>query len=189
MSAARRKAAQARRHGDTDTVDPDDALVLLTAEHNAIEKLIREFERHAATMEGVEKGKLALRICHALANHHAIKAELFYPAAQAVLGEEDRGRVDSLRVDHEVLLDLIEEIEGMSADNEEFDGHVRDLGDLACRLMKAEEEEVFPRLRHSKLDLVGTGERMAARKSQLATRPVDRMLIRQARRVMGGGRP
>lgn len=187
MTVARRKAAQARRHGDTEGVDPDDALVLMTAEHNAIEKLIREFERHAATMEGVEKGKLALRICHALANHHAIKAELLYPAAQAVLGEEDRDRVDALRVDHEVVLDLIEEIEGTPSDNERFDTHVRDLGDLALRLMTAEEEDIFPRLRHSRLDLVGTGERMAARKSQLATRPVDRALIRQARKVMGGG--
>lgn len=189
MTAARRKAAQARRHGDTDTVNPDDAIVLLTAEHNAIEKLIREFERHAGTMDGVDKGKLALRICHALANHHAIKAELFYPAAEAVLGEEDRGRLESLRAYHEVLLDLIEEIEVMPSDNKAFDSHVRDLGDLACRLMKAEEEDVFPRLRHSKLDLVGTGERMAARKSQLATRPLDRALIRQARKVLGGGRP
>ncbi|MGE0578720.1 MAG: hemerythrin domain-containing protein [Reyranella sp.] len=189
MSAARRKAAQARRRGDADDVNPDDALVLLTAEHNAIEKLVREFARRAGTMDGVEKGKLALRICHALANHHAIKAEVFYPAAEAVLDDEDRGRIDALRVDHEVLLDLIEEVERMPAEHREFDSHVRDLGDLACRLMKAEEENVFPLLRHSRLDLVGTGERMAARKSQLATRPVDRALIRQARRVMGGARP
>jgi hypothetical protein len=52
--------------------------------------------------------------------------------------------------------------------------------------MKKEEEEIFPRLRHSRLDLVGTGERMAARKTQLATAPIDRRLIHQARKVMGG---
>lgn len=189
MSVARKKAAQARRHGDADDVNPDDALVLLTAEHNVIEKLIGEFERHAGTMDGVEKGKLALRICHALANHHAVKAEIFYPAAEAVLEDEDRQRVDGLRADHEVLLDLIEEIEDMPSGHRTFDTHVRDLGDLACRLMKAEEEDLFPRLRHSKLDLVGTGERMAARKNQLATQPIDRAMIRQARKVMGGSQP
>jgi len=52
--------------------------------------------------------------------------------------------------------------------------------------MKKEEDEIFPRLRHSRLDLVGTGERMAARKAQLATAPLDRRLIHQARKVMGG---
>ncbi len=62
MSVARKKAAQARRDGDADNVNPDDALVLLTAEHNEIEKMIREFDRHSRTMESVEKGKLALRI-------------------------------------------------------------------------------------------------------------------------------
>jgi hypothetical protein len=54
--------------------------------------------------------------------------------------------------------------------------------------MKKEEDEIFPRLRHSRLDLMGTGERMAARKTQLATAPIGRRLIRQARKVMGGGR-
>ena len=188
MSVARRKAAQARRRGDADDVNPDDALVLLTAEHNAIEKLVRQFERHAEAMDGVEKGKLALRICHALANHHAVKSEVFYPAAEAVSDDDDKGQIARLRADHEVVLDLIEEIGDLSSHDEAFDPLVRDLGDLACRLMKAEESDIFPRLRHSKLDLVGTGERMAARKTQLATRPVDRALIRQARRVMGGGR-
>lgn len=181
MSLARRKAAQVKRnHG------PDDALVLLTAGHNEIEKLIREYDRHAGALDGVEKGKLALHICHALALHHAVKAEVLYPAAEAMLGPEDRRQLDRLRADQQVMLDLIAEIEGMSSADSAFDSRVRDLGDLACRLTKAEEQDIFPRLRHSKLDLVGTGERMAARKSQLATQPIDRELIHQARKVMGG---
>ncbi len=186
MSVARKKAAQAKRRGDANDVNPDDALVLLTAEHNAIEKMIREFDRHSRPMERVEKGKLALRICHALVNHHAVKSDVFYPAAEVVLGDEDRTRVDALRMDHKVLLDLIDEIGHMPARQDGFDSHVRDLGDSALRLMKAEEEDIFPRLRHSKLDLVGMGERMTARRSELMTKPVDRALIHQARKVMGG---
>jgi hypothetical protein len=186
MSVARKKAAQAKRHGDAGDVNPDDALVLLTAEHNEIDKMIREFDRHSQTMDRVERGKLALRICHAVTNNHAVKAEIFYPAAEAVLEDEDRRRVDALRVDHKVLLDLIDEIEHLPAEQEGFDSHVRDLGDLASRLMKAEEADIFPSLRHSKLDLVGTGERMTARRSELTTKPIDRDLIHQARKVMGG---
>lgn len=101
---------------------------------------------------------------------------------------EDRQWVDGLRADHEVLLELVEEIEGMPSRHREFDTHVRDLGDLARRLMTAEAEHVFPRLRHSKLDLVGTGERMAARRTQLAARPVERAAFRRARRVMDARR-
>ena len=43
MTVARRKAAHAQR-GKAE-LNPHDALVLLTAEHNEIDKLAREFER------------------------------------------------------------------------------------------------------------------------------------------------
>jgi hypothetical protein len=81
---------------------------------------------------------------------------------------------------------LIEKIEDMPSDHPTFDSTVMMLAEQAERHMKNEEDEVFPRLRHSGLDLVGTGERMAARKAQLATAPIDRRLIHQARKVMGG---
>ena len=60
------------------------------------------------------------------------------------------------------------------------------LAEQARRLMKKEEEELFPRLRHSHLDLVGTGERMAARKTELATITHRSRADPQARKVMGG---
>ena len=62
----------------------------------------------------------------------------------------------------------------MPSDDPTFDSTVMVLAEQAGRHMKKEEDEVFPRLRHSRLDLVGTGERMAARKTQLATTPIDR---------------
>jgi hypothetical protein len=188
MGLARRKAAQARRDGGTSELNPDDALVLLTAEHNEIEKLVRDYEQLPGTADRVEKGKLALRICHGLANHHAVKQQVFYPAAEAVLEGEARVRIATLRTEHGRLIDLIAEIEDTPADYHEFDARVAALAELARRLMKQEEEDIFPELRHSGLDLVGTGERMAARKSQLATQPADREVIRQARKVMGGRR-
>jgi hypothetical protein len=52
--------------------------------------------------------------------------------------------------------------------------------------MKREEEGLFARLRHSRLDLLGTGERMAALGAELATAPIRRRQIRQARKVMAG---
>jgi iron-sulfur cluster repair protein YtfE (RIC family) len=81
---------------------------------------------------------------------------------------------------------LIARIENMPADHPTFASAVMVLAEQAARHMKKEEDALFPRLRHSKLDLVGTGERMAARKDELATAPVDRRLIHQARKVMGG---
>jgi len=177
----------AKRSAGKADLNPHDALVLLSTDHNEIDKLAREFERHRKTASPVEKGKLALRICHALAVHAVIKTEVFYPAADAVLEGEDKEWLGRARVEQDGIRRLIVKIENMSSEHPSFDSTVLVLAEQASRLMKKEEGELFPRLRHSRLDLVGTGERMAARKTQLSTAPLDRRLIRQARKVMGAG--
>lgn len=186
MTVARKKAAHAKRDAGKADINPHDALVLLTADHNEIDKLVREFERHGSSAAHVEKGKLALRICHALAVHAIIKEEVFYPAAQAVLQGSDKELIDKARAEQDDLRQLIATIENMPSDDPTFNSNVMELAEQAARHMKKEEDKVFPRLQHSGLDLVGTGERMAARKTQLATMPIDRTLIHQARKVMGG---
>lgn len=189
MTMARKKAAHAQRghpqRGGTDS-SPHDALVLLTADHNVIEKLVREFERARKAEGPVEKGKVALRICHTIEIYAVIKHEVLYPAAEAVLDDEDKALLGKARVRHEGLQELIDKVEHTPADDPTFDALVAVLGEEACRLMKQEEEELFPRLCHSRLDLLGTGERMAARKTELGTAPIDRDTIRQARKVMTG---
>lgn len=183
MTVARKKAAHAQR-GKAD-VNPHDALVLLTADHNEIEKLVREFERTRKSDDRVEKGKAALRICHAFEIHAVVKQEVFYPAADAVLEGDDKEFVAKALVMHDAIGDLIDKIENTPADDPSFDAQVLVLAEQCRQLMGQEEEKLFPKLRHSRLDLVGTGERMAARKTQLGTAPIDRHLIRQARTVMG----
>ena len=184
MTVARKEAAQAQR-GKAE-VNPRDALVLLTADHNQIDKLVREFERHRKKADVAEKGKAALRVCHAFERYETVKQEVFYPAADAVLTGEDKELLGKARVAHETLDHLIEKIESMPADDAAFDATVAVFAEQAHRLMKAEEEKLFPRLRHSRLDLVGTGERMASRQTELATAPIDRETIRRARKVLGG---
>jgi len=184
MTVARKKAAQSQR-GKANG-NPHDALVLLTAEHNEIDKLAREFERLRKTADSVEKGKAALRLCHALERYAAIKHEVFYPAAAAVLAGDDRELLGKAQVEHDGIQALIEKVENTAADDPSFDATMTVLAEQAGRLAKREEQELFPRLRHSRLDLLGTGERMAARRTELGTAPIDRERVRQARKVMSG---
>jgi hypothetical protein len=189
MTVARRKAAHAQRghtqRGGADA-NPHDALVLLTADHNVIDKLAREFDRARKADDPLEKGKVALRICHALEIYAAIKHEVLYPAADAILEGDDKALLGKARVRHDGIHELIDKVENTPAGDPTFDALVAVLGEEARRLMRQEEEELFPRLRHSQLDLLGTGERMAARRTELATAPIDRETIRQARKVMTG---
>ena len=167
-------------------VNPHDALVFLAADHNEIAKLAQEFERRRKAAEPIEKGKLALRICNALRSHGRVKKEIFYPAAEAVLGGDDKEMLGKARIEQDELQHLVGKIESRPAESPDFDSAVMLLAERAQRHMKQEEDEIFPRLRHSGLDLLGTGERMAARKAQITTAPIGQRQIRQARRVMGG---
>ena len=185
MTVARKKAAHAQR-GKAE-LNPHDALVLLTAEHNEIDKLAREFERLRKTADTVDKGKAALRLCHAFERYAAIKHEVFYPAADAVLAGRGQGAAGqgAGRARRHPGPDR-EDREHVRPTIRHSTPTVTVLAEQAGRLMKQEEEELFPRLRHSRLDLLGTGERMAARKTELGTAPIDRERVRQARKVMSG---
>ena len=168
MSVARKAKSEA---------SPHDALVLLAADRREIEGLARAFDSLRKSGDPKEKGKAALRLCHAVALHAAIKRTIFYPAADAVLEGADKELLGKARVELETLDRLIDKVGNMT---------VAVLADEICRMVKHEEEELYPRLRHSRLDLQGTGERMASRKIELGTAPIDREGIRQARKVMGG---
>jgi len=124
MTMARKKAAHAQRghpqRGGTDS-SPHDALVLLTADHNVIEKLVREFERARKAEGPVEKGKVALRICHTIEIYAVIKHEVLYPAADAVLDDEDKALLGKARVRHDGLQELIDKVEYTPADDPTFD--------------------------------------------------------------------
>ena len=88
MTVARKKAAHAQR-GKAE-LNPHDALVLLTAEHNEIDKLVREFERLRKAADSVDKGKAALRLCHAFEVYAAIKRRGLLPGRRS--GARGRGQ-------------------------------------------------------------------------------------------------
>jgi len=126
-------------------------------------------------------------MCHALTVLSRVKKEVFYPAAEAVLEGRDLERLGKARAENDELRRLAARIENLPSSHEVFESSVMVLAERARRHMKEEEDETFPALRHSHLDLLGTGERMAARKAQLSTAPIRRRLIHQIRKVMGGG--
>jgi hypothetical protein len=165
---------------------PHDALAFLAANHKALLAMFRDYEQHKANASAVEKGKTALRLCHCLSIHCAIKEEIFHPAIAAVLGKKAEPLLAETRVQMGVLRELMATIERTSATDAVFDPTVKVLGEDARRHFDAEEDELFPLLRHSGFDLAGTGERLATRQSELSTAPPGKAVFREARRVLGG---
>jgi Hemerythrin HHE cation binding domain len=165
---------------------PHDALTFLAANHKALLAMLRDYERHKANASAIEKGKAALRLCHCLSIHCAIKEEIFHPATVAVLGKKAGAMLAEARVQMGVLRGLMATIEGTSATDAAFDPMVKVLGDDARRHFETEENELFPLLRHAGFDRAGTGERLATRQSELSTAPPGKAVFREARHVLGG---
>jgi hypothetical protein len=165
---------------------PHDALHFLAANHKAMLAMFRDFEQHKKTAAAVDKGKEALRLCHRLSIHCAIKEEHFYPAVAAVLGKKVEAVLIEAEVQIGALRGLMATVEHMSSSDTSFDPTVKVLGDTARRHFEVEEKDLFPVVRHAEFDLAGTGERLATRQAQLSTQSAGRADIREARRVLRG---
>ncbi|HLT77159.1 MAG TPA: hemerythrin domain-containing protein [Ferrovibrio sp.] len=140
---------------------PTDAITLLKRDHREVETMFKEFEQLESK---AEKGKLAAKICLMLTVHATIEEELLYPQAHEEI-EEDL--VDEAIVEHASAKQLIAEIEAMSPRDHLFDAKVKVLGEYVQHHVKEEENEMFPQLRDSDIDLEELGEQLMMRKAEL----------------------
>ena len=94
-----------------------------------------------------------------------LKEEIFYPAVKAALKYKEL--VAEATVEHATLKEFIAQIEGINPDGETYDAKVKLLsGDLKHHV-KEEQNEIFPKPKASKLDMLELCAQMAARKQEL----------------------
>jgi hemerythrin superfamily protein len=141
-----------------------DAIMQLRADHDTVKKLFKQFEK---SEDDGEKVELAATICNELTVHAAIEEELFYPAAKQALDEEDVELLDEAEVEHASAKDLIAQIQGGSPDDELWEAKVSVLGEYIDHHVQEEQEEIFPKVRKSELDLKALGQQIEARKTEL----------------------
>jgi hemerythrin superfamily protein len=139
-----------------------DALQLLRADHRKVQGLFGQFEK---ARDDAKKIALAQEICTELKVHAQIEEEIFYPAARDALKEQDL--IDEATVEHASAKELIAQIEGMQPGDELFDAKVTVLGEYIKHHVKEEHNEIFPKLKKSKIDLKSIGRELAERKEAL----------------------
>lgn len=147
---------------------PQDAVALLKAEHDQVNRLFEEFER-ATRSRGANasnrKAELAAEICLQLTIHATIEEEIFYPAAGDAV--KDEGLIPEATVEHQSAKELIAKIERMDAEDELFDATVTVLGEYIRHHVKEEQNELFPQAKRAGVDLVSLGEQLRERRAQL----------------------
>jgi len=144
--------------------DKQDAIALLKADHRKVEELFEQFEK--ASGDG-RKQKLAMQICMELTVHTQIEEEIFYPACEGKVEEDD---LKEAYVEHDAAKVLIAEIEAGGPDDEYYDAKVKVLSEEIEHHVKEEEqrlEGIFAQARKAGIDMDVLGEQLAARKEEL----------------------
>lgn len=145
---------------------PNDAIKLLTADHNEVKALFKQYDELVEAEAGDdEKLEIATTICQMLTVHAQIEEEIFYPAAREVLEEQDL--VDEADVEHASAKDLIAQIEGSDPSDDHYDAKVKVLGEYIDHHVKEEQNELFKEVKKAGLDTAAVGEQLAARKEEL----------------------
>ena len=63
--------------------------------------------------------------------------------------------------------DLIAQVEGVEPDGEMYDARVKVMGEFVKHHVKEEQNEMFPKARKTRLDMMALGAQMRARKEEL----------------------
>jgi hemerythrin-like domain-containing protein len=161
-SSSRKSTSRKSASSRTASRQPSDALALLRADHQRVQEMFGQFEK---TRSEDRKSTLAQQICQELTIHAQIEEEIFYPAAREAIKDQDL--LDEATVEHQSAKDLIAQIEGGGPGSELFDAKVKVLGEYIKHHVKEEQNELFPQVRKTKLDLKELGQRLQERKMEL----------------------
>ena len=97
--------------------------------------------------------------------HTTIEEEILYPAAREAMDDTDL--LDEADVEHASAKQLIQDLETMQPGDDHYDAKVTVLGEYIRHHVKEEQNEMFPKIRKTNLDLKELGARLRQRKSEL----------------------
>lgn len=129
-----------------------DALTVLHHQHREVEELFAEAEglqvaqvQDARTGLVPERNAVKNSIVTKLSQHAAIEELHFYPALRETLPDGDP-LADHARHDHQVVKELLHQIDDISPDSVEYDALLRKVIAEVRAHVRYEEEEIFPEI-------------------------------------------
>lgn len=161
-SKANRPEKRGQGDGNTQKSGAASAIELLEADHREVEAL---FDQYEELEDRPKRELLALKICLSLQVHAQIEEEIFYPAARKAITNSEL--IDEAIVEHAAAKQLIAEIETMEVGDTLRDAKVKVLGEQIAHHVEEEENELFPEVEDTQLDLSELGQRMTERKTEL----------------------
>lgn len=142
-----------------------DAVAILLDDQNKINQHFREFRLLYLAGGLAEAERVAQQICRELTIHTTLEEEIFYPEARAAI--DTPKLVDEAKARHAIAREFIAQIMGGFIADKIYAARVGMLGEYVSHHLREEQQELFPRVRQSELDMNEIGARMLARKLDL----------------------
>ena len=146
-----------------------DAITLLTADHKAVTDLFKQFDKAKENEDDETCAALVQQICNELTVHATVEEEIFYPAVQAAIEDDDL--MDEAEVEHATVKDLVAQLEDMEPGDPLYAAKVTVLSEYVKHHVGEEEGEMFKKARKAEkdsgLDLAALGASITERKEAL----------------------
>lgn len=140
-----------------------DALALLKADHAHVKQLFKEFQGLDGK-ESAKKSAIVAEVCNELTVHATVEEEIFYPGIRAAV---EADQLDEAKVEHAEARGLVQQLLAMQPGDALYDATVTVLGEYVAHHVKEEEEEMFPEVAKSDIDLLALGKAIAKRREEL----------------------
>jgi len=152
-----------------------DALILLKEDHDEMRRLFEELE---SSRTGTLKARIRLveAIKEELEVHARIEEEIFYPAMRVSRSPELRRLVLEAVEDHRLVEDLLEELDDLMPNDEEFEAKLTVLREQVLHHADEEERSLFAEAKKEleSASLEQLGRELAERRRALETQPAHR---------------
>ncbi len=165
MTTPSKTAAAMPKKIPTATPAQDDAISLLTRDHENVQALFEQYEALGERAYATKK-KIAQKICAELTMHATAEEEIFYPAVREA-SSANGDLVDEATIEHASAKELIAQISAMEPTDDLYDAKVKVLSEQIEHHVGEEEGEMFPKAKKAKLDLVALGKAIAERKAEI----------------------
>lgn len=150
---------EARSQGSFPMDDPTQGLL---HDHQFVRQLMQRF---FSTQDEKVKQYAGPKICEALLQHTRLEEAVFYPAVQKL----DSAMVTHCLDDHHAADELIEQLQNLSPSDTAYDGLMKQLHEAITAHIELEEQQLFPLVRQSSLNLQDLALRMQAYESSIVS--------------------
>jgi hemerythrin superfamily protein len=138
----------------------DDPIAALMRDHDLVRKLADKY-LNSSDME--VKKQAAAQLLQAVHTHSRIEESVFYPNVRCL----DDNLVRHFEQDHLKVDDLLATLQGMAPDEPRAEPMMRELLTSLMNHIEEEENDLFPRLRQSNVDMADIGLQMQALEANL----------------------